>query len=200
MAIIPTQAHRKRRSGAGRPAGTGKYAEPTRTLRVPESVVPTLVHYLEDLRLARLAAKVPSEAVAQSPPELRIPAPLVRVPAGSPMPSEQKVDESCDLNRLMVRNPAKTRIFTVEGDSMNRAGIEEGDRLIVDCGLEARDGDIVIAIVLGDGHTLKRLRTRGPRPQLVPESSNPVHKVRELREHDEWLIWGVVTGALKQFR
>lgn len=199
MTIKPPTSTTLRRS-AGRPAGTGKYAEPTCTLRVPESAVPALVHYLDDLRLARLATKVPSEAVALSPPEQRIPAVLIRVPAGSPMPAEQDVDGSCDLNRLMIRNPAKTRIFTVEGDSMNRAGIEEGDRLIVDCGLEARDGDIVIAIVLGDGHTLKRLRTRGPRPQLVPESSNPAHRVRELREHDEWLVWAVVTGALKQFR
>jgi DNA polymerase V len=200
MTIELPSRNASRRSGAGRPAGTGKYAEPTRTIRVPESAVPVLVRYLDDLRLARLAASVPSERVALDPPELRIPVVLVRVPAGSPMPAEQSFDESCDLNRLMIRNPAKTRIFTVEGDSMNRTGIEEGDRLIVDCGLEARDGDIVIAIVLGDGHTLKRLRTRGPRPQLVPESTNPVHKIRELREHDEWLIWGVVTGALKQFR
>ena len=186
--------------GAGRPVGTGKYAEPTRTMRVPEGAAPTLIRYLEDYRLARLAARVPADAVSLDPPDQLVPAAAVRVPAGSPMPADGSADSGVDLNRLMIRNPSKTVIFTVEGDSMNRAGIDEGDRLVVECGAEARDGDIVIAIILGDGHTLKRLRTRGPRPQLVPESTNPVHKTRELREHDEWMIWGVVTGALKQFR
>jgi len=189
-----------RKPGAGRPAGTGKYLEVTRTLRVPESALPALVSYLDRYRLQRLAAAIPFEPVAFDPPELALGEVTVRVPAGQAMPADDGLEFGCDLNRMMVRNPGKTRIFTVEGDSMDQAWISEGDKLVVDCGLEARHGDIVIAIVLGEGHTVKRLSTRGPRPQLVPESSNPRHRIRELRDDDEWMIWGVVTGALKRFR
>lgn len=189
------------RPGAGRPAGTGKFGEPTRTVRVPEGVVPTLVSYLKDYRLARLAAAVPSEGVALAPPELRIGMAPVNVPAGVPMPADEHyAEEGCDFNRLLVRKPEMTRIFTVEGDSMNLAGIHAGDKLVVDRSLQAREGDIVIAIVLGEGHTVKRFSVAGGKARLIPESSNPVHKVRTLGEHDEWLIWGVVTGAVKQFR
>ena len=66
--------------------------------------------------------------------------------------------------------------------------------------VEARDGDIVIAIILGEGHTVKRWSTRGGTPQLIPESSNPIHQVRTIRDGDEWMIWGVVTGLIKRFR
>jgi DNA polymerase V len=190
------------RPGAGRPAGTGsRYpGEATRTMRVPENAVPTIVSYLGQYRLQLLAAQVPSEAVMVEPPELLLGEVSVRVPAGAAMPADDDVDMSVDLNRLMIRRADKTRIFTVEGDSMDLAGIGEGDKLIVDCGLEARDGDIVIAIILADGHTVKRLSLKGERPKLVPESSNPIHQVREIRDDEEWMVWGVVTGLVKRFR
>lgn len=190
------------RAGAGRPAGTGtRYpGETTRTVRVPASAMPAIVSYLSSYRLQLLAAQIASEAVAEEPPELLLGEVSVRVPAGAAMPADDDLDLSIDLNRLLVRRADKTRIFTVEGDSMDLAGISEGDKLIVDCGLEARDGDIVIAIILADGHTVKRLSTRGPRPKLVPESSNPIHQVREIQDHDEWMVWGVVTSVIKRFR
>ncbi len=189
------------RPGAGRPAGTGKFGEPTRTVRIPEGAVPSLVSYLKDYRLARLAAALPSEAVALDPPPLRIGTAPVRVPAGTPMPAQdESEDAGCDLNQMMVRKPDQTRIFTVEGDSMNLAGIGEGDKLVVDRSLQPREGDVVIAIILGEGHTVKRFSRQGGQVRLIPESSNPAHRIRVLQEHDEWLIWGVVTGALKQFR
>jgi DNA polymerase V len=190
------------RPGAGRPAGSGsRYpGESTRTLRVPESAVPSVVRFLDGYRLQRAAAQLPSEPVAFDPPELLLGEVSTRVPAGAAMPADDDIDFGVDLNRLLVRRADKTRIFTVEGDSMDRAGIGEGDKLIVDCGLEARDGDIVIAIILGEGHTVKRWSTRGGTPQLIPESSNPIHQVRTIRDGDEWMIWGVVTGLIKRFR
>jgi DNA polymerase V len=190
----------RRSPGAGRPSGTGKFGEPTRVLRVPESTVPALVSYLNEYRLARLAAKLPAQRVAQTPPEVSLRSVRVKVSAGAPMPTDDGVDTGFDLNRLLVRHPDSTWVFTVEGDSMNLAGIEADDKLIVDCKLEARHNDIVVAIVMGEGHSVKRFSTKGPRPMLLPESSNPIHKPRVLQEHDEWLIWGVVTGAVKQFR
>lgn len=189
-----------RREGAGRPAGSGKFGEPTRTLRVPEGAVSTVVSYLNEYRFARAIADIPSEPVAIDPPELDLGEVTLRIPAGSPLPSDDDVEFGLDLNRLMVRRPEKTRIYTVTGDSMDQAGIAEGDKLIVDWSLEARHGDIVIAIILGEGHTVKRLSTRGARTKLIPESSNPVHKVREMQDGEEWMIWAVVTGALKKFR
>lgn len=197
---MKTQKPGGRRQGAGRPAGTGKFGEPTRTLRIPEGAVPKVVSYLNDYRFARVIAEIPSEPAAIEPPEMDLGEVTIPVSAGSPMPSDDDVEFGCDLNRMMVRRPEKTRIYTVTGDSMDLAGIAAGDKLVVDWGLEARHGDIVIAIVLGEGHTVKRFSTRGARPQLIPESSNPIHKVRELTDTDEWMIWAVVTGALKKFR
>ena len=163
--------------------------------------MPSITTFLSDYRLKLLSARIVSEPVALDPPPLLINEAAVRVPAGSAVSNDgAEMELGVDLNRLLVRKPAVTHPVTVESDSMTRAGIEPGDRLVVECGLEARHGDIVIAIILGEGHTLKRFSTKGPRPQLVPESHNPVHRVRELGEFDEWMIWGVVTNQIRQLR
>ena len=191
------------RQGSGRPQGSGtRYpGEATRTMRVPEGAIPSVTTFLSDYRLKLLAARIVAEPVALDPPPLLIGEASVRVPAGAAVPNDSgEVDLGVDLNRMLVRKPAVTHLVTVESDSMTKAGIEPGDKLIVECGMEARHGDIVIAIILGEGHTLKRFSTKGPRPQLVPESHNPVHQVRELGEFDEWMIWAVVTNQIRQLR
>jgi DNA polymerase V len=68
-----------------------------------------------------------------------------------------------DLNALLIRDPARTLLLRVCGESMAGAGIRHGDLLVVDLGLPPEPGHIVVARI-GDGFTLKRLvRHRGRR-------------------------------------
>ena len=55
------------------------------------------------------------------------------------------------------------KMFTtrVRGSSMTTDGIHDGDIVLVDPTVEARDGDIVVAYVEGQGQVVKRLT--GPR-------------------------------------
>ncbi len=61
-----------------------------------------------------------------------------------------------DLARLLIRDPAQTVLLRVAGDSMQGAGIQHGDLLVVDRAREARAGSIVVAR-FGGRFTLKRL-------------------------------------------
>ena len=60
----------------------------------------------------------------------------------------------------------------VRGDSMRDAGILEGDFVIVRPEKDARNGEIVVALV-GEEATIKRLYKRGPVIELRPE--NPAY-------------------------
>lgn len=124
----------------------------------------------------------------------------VKVPAGFPSPADDYLEDGCDLNKLLVRNPPSTFFYTVGGDSMDKGGIFDGDKVIVDRSLEAVAGDIIIGVIPGDGHTIKRLRFRRGRPYLMPESHNPEHKPRPIKDGEELLVWGVVTGSVRQYR
>lgn len=140
--------------------------------------------------------------VASSPPELKITAKLTRVAAGFPSPADDYLEDGVDLNRLLVRNAPATFFYTVEkdADSMLARGIEGGDRLLVDRSIEPRSGHIVLAIIPGEGATVKELQIRGMTTRLVPHSPNPAHKARVFREGDELVVVGVVTSCIKQFR
>lgn len=100
-----------------------------------------------------------------------------------------------DLNRHLIRQGHEdaTFVLRVEGWSMMLAGIHDGDEVIVDRALTAKEGSVVVAVVNGD-FAIKRLRFRAGLPVLCSE--NPHFSDREFKEGEELVIWGVVTRVL----
>lgn len=84
-----------------------------------------------------------------------------RVACGFPSPAQDYVEARISLDKLLIKHPSATYFVKVSGDSMQDAGISDGDMLIVDRALTARHGDIVVASVAGD-FTVKELRTAPP--------------------------------------
>jgi len=115
------------------------------------------------------------------------------VPAGFPSPAQDYSDTEIDLTQLLIRDELATFIVRVSGDSMQGAGIYDGDELIVDRSIEPRDGHVVIAIVDGE-MTVKRLHVTPTGVVLQAENADyPDVKVAEL---SDLVIWGVVTRCL----
>ena len=119
-----------------------------------------------------------------------------RINAGFPSPAGDYVEEGLDLNAYLVRNQPATFMFSVKGDSMINAGIQEGDKVIVDRALTARHDDIVVAVVAGD-YTIKRLYKYMGRVELRPE--NPAYPPIVFQEGSELLVWGVVVGVVRRY-
>lgn len=109
--------------------------------------------------------------------------------AGSPSPVED--GEAFDLASHLVRHPQDTFYIKVSGNSMQDAGVFDGDILIVDKSIEPHPPDIVIAQVDG-GFTVKRFQRENGRLRLVP--ANPDYKPIEINEDAR--ICGVVTFSI----
>ena len=76
---------------------------------------------------------------------------------------------------------------------MTGAGIYDGDLLVVDRGINASPGRIVVAIL--DGYfTLKRLIRQND--SLYLEAANPNHSRIELSKYNNVQIWGVATYSI----
>ncbi len=86
------------------------------------------------------------------------------------------------------------KMFTtrVKGASMTPDGIFDGDIVLVDPTVEARDGDIVVAYVESQGQVVKRLRVGGN--GILLESSNPDCPSVRVKSWTELAIQGVVRG------
>ncbi len=54
-----------------------------------------------------------------------------RMSAGLPSPAADYSEEALDLNTYLVRNKPATFMFSVKGDSMIGASIEDGDNVVV---------------------------------------------------------------------
>ncbi|WP_207869485.1 S24 family peptidase [Pseudomonas sp. 51_B] len=94
---------------------------------------------------------------------------------------------------LQLRTPS-VYLVRVEGDSMQGAGIFSGDLLIVDKGIDARHGHIVIAAVNGEA-CCKRMVVRDGMVILAPE--NPKYPSRYIMAGDHFEVWGVVTHSIR---
>lgn len=115
------------------------------------------------------------------------------IAAGFPSPAEQYVEAPLDLNQLLISRPAATFFLRVAGDSMIDAGIFEGDILVVDRSIEAKDGMIVVACVDGE-FTVKTLKKDTGSIRLEPANSS--YPVITFKEGMELRIFGVVTSTI----
>ena len=59
---------------------------------------------------------------------------LSLVVAGFPSPADD-LDRDLDLHELLIQHPAATYYVRLSGDSMQGAGLYDGDILVVDCSL-----------------------------------------------------------------
>jgi len=118
------------------------------------------------------------------------------VAAGFPSPAADYIDEKLDLNEYCIINRAATFIVRVSGDSMEGAGIFDGDIAVIDRSLTSRHNDIIIGVVEGE-FTIKRLVLHGLDVWLYPENTRfqPI----KITEYSEFRVWGVVTRVIHSF-
>lgn len=117
------------------------------------------------------------------------------VRAGAPDMIEGSQGQLFLVDRYLVRQPSRTVMVPVKGDSMIDAGIHDGDIVVVVRTKAANAGDFVIAIV-DDEFTLKELALEKGKFVLKPH--NPAYPV--IRPQGELEIFGVVTGLVRRYR
>ena len=116
------------------------------------------------------------------------------VRAGFPSPAEDLGAKRIDLTARLIKHPQATFLMKARGDSMRDAGIFDGDVLIVDRAVQARNGLVVIAVIEGE-FVCKTLSLRAGRMKL--KAANPGHPDIIPKESQTVEIWGVVTASIK---
>jgi len=121
--------------------------------------------------------------------------PLIgRVAAGSPMLA---------IENHLGRYPIDPSLFNLRADymlqvrglSMRDEAILDGDWVVVHSTKEAKSGQLVVARV-GDDVTVKRLKLRGHKAELIP--ANPDFETLHLDLHrDALAIEGIVVGVIR---
>jgi repressor LexA len=121
-----------------------------------------------------------------------------RIAAGAPIDVAVEM-EAISVPRFMLGRitPSAVYALKVSGDSMVEDHICDGDIAIIENRTEARDGEVVVALVEGSGATLKKLFRTGREVELHPANSQmapirlPATTVR---------IQGIFRGLLRPAR
>lgn len=119
----------------------------------------------------------------------------VAVRAGAPDMIDGMGGEPFLVDQYLVRQPSRTVMVPVKGDSMIDAGIHDGDIVVVERTKAAKSGDFVIAIVDNE-FTLKELVLE--KGAFVLKPHNPAYPV--IRPRGELEIFGIVTGLARRYR
>lgn len=117
------------------------------------------------------------------------------ISCGFPSPADDFKEDRISLDRELIHDPDATFFARVNGDSMQGAGMDDGDLLVIDRSIEAYDGSIAVCFVDGE-FTVKRIKKEDDKIFLMPE--NPKYKPIEISGDITLNIWGVVTNIVKR--
>ena len=116
---------------------------------------------------------------------------LGRVAAGEPLLAIENVESYFPIPAEFMPN-AQTFILNVVGESMINAGILDGDKVIVEQTADAKNGDIVVALV-DDSATVKRFYKEKDCYRLQPENDY----MDPIIVYDQLQILGKVIGVYR---
>ena len=117
------------------------------------------------------------------------------ISAGFPSPADDFKEIRISLDRELVKNKESTFYARVSGNSMEGAGLSDGDMLVIDRSLNPENNKVAICYLDGE-FTVKRIIKREGKVFLKPENKN--YEEIELNEDNELIIWGIVIYVIKR--
>jgi repressor LexA len=120
---------------------------------------------------------------------------LGKIAAGTPIEAIQHERERMIVPEAML-GAGEHFVLEVQGDSMIDAGIYDGDYVIIRRSNTANSGEIVVALVMGEEATLKRLRRKGQ--SIALEAANPAYETR-IFGPDQVQVQGRLVGLLRRY-
>lgn len=119
---------------------------------------------------------------------------LGRVAAGLPINAVENLEGSLIVDPSFLKKVEEAFALRVKGDSMINAGINDKDLVIVSPKEQAKNGDIVVAM-LNDEATVKKFEFVNNRIRLIPENNsyNPI----DVKSSDDFRLIGKVKGVVR---
>lgn len=117
--------------------------------------------------------------------------------AGFPSPAQDYMTDTIDINKIIIQHKEATFYARVAGDSMSGAGIDDGDIVVIDKSIQAKNGDIVAAFIDGE-FALKRFSFDAKKQCAVLLAENDKNAPIQVSKENTFLIWGVITFVIKK--
>ena len=115
------------------------------------------------------------------------------VTCGKPILAEENIEGFIPVSTAIAKPGAEYYILHASGDSMDKAGINDGEMVLVRKQPIADEGERVVALI-DDEATIKEFRRSKGLVVLMPRSTNQEHKPIILT--DNFQVQGVVVAVI----
>ena len=123
--------------------------------------------------------------------------PLVgNIAAGLPIDAIYNDNEKLNVPNYLM-SEGNYFALNIIGDSMIDIGINEGDIAIIKQKNDAKDGDLVVALIDETETTLKRFRKNGK--EVVLEAENKNYKSQVYKSGSNIKIQGILSGLIRRY-
>ena len=126
--------------------------------------------------------------------KLLLPFHLHKVGAGFPSPATDYIEDDIDLNTHLIKNIPSTFLIRVQGKSMNKVGIHDGDLLVVDRSLNPKNFSTVVANI--NEELVVKTFVKQKNKSFLTAGSKKIKDKIDLLENPEVFIRGVVTYVI----
>ena len=116
------------------------------------------------------------------------------ISAGFPSPADDFKEVRISLDQELVKNKESTFYARVSGNSMEGAGISDGDLIIIDRSLDFKHNKIAVCFLDGE-FTVKRIIQKNKKLYLKAE--NKSYQDIEINKESNFIVWGLVTYVIK---
>ena len=135
------------------------------------------------------------ETDAMNPQTVDIPL-VGSVACGIPIIAEENIEAMIPVSKSLAKPGSRYFLLRAVGDSMNLAGIDDRDFVLVRQQPTAKNGDLVVALI-DDAATIKEFYRAGDAVVLKPKSKNKRHQPIVLTE--DFQVQGIVVKTIKNF-
>jgi len=118
---------------------------------------------------------------------------LGSVACGLPIFADENIEAQVPISIKLIKKGFRYFLLRAKGDSMNNAGIDDGDLVLIRQQQQAENGDKVVALI-NDEATIKEYHHKGKLVVLKPKSKSS--KYQPIILTNDFLIQGVVESVI----
>ncbi|MGI9461351.1 MAG: transcriptional repressor LexA [Alphaproteobacteria bacterium] len=119
-----------------------------------------------------------------------------KIAAGTPIAAIADPNDFIDVPGFML-GVGNFYALTIEGDSMDNAGIFNNDVVVIKKQSHAKNGDIVVALIDKEEATLKKIKYTGKK--ILLQSANKNYKTYQLPP-ESVIVQGVLCGLIRRYK
>ena len=169
-----------------------KYKSPRSVSVILESLIDKGVLSKKDTGKLQLNEFEIEDSLMDNARTVKIPL-LGSVACGLPMFAAENIEAEIPISVKLIKPNQKYFLLRASGDSMNDAGINDGDLVLIKQQQVANDKDLVVALI-DDEATIKEFNRKQNMIILKPKSTNQKHQPIILT--DDFKIQGIVETVI----